>query len=620
VLTNDDLTGIIPVPRWLLDMEDGSTAEAIAAVLPFGELNLKPPVGQEWRGFTTLAEFDAWLAAGDPQQFWHWHDMGVPGDYNITPGTPVSTVKTLMSASVVPHWFDSTNTVLPPAQYTVTHVQKPDELASVVTVTYPADVAVGSWVIYQGDPRYNGPAPSDYIMGEQIKPGQTQTVFTVPWTSPGGMRGGSVYIGHGYDGRKSVPLITIVAPPSAVTLRRVASTGPDINDKLVLDIDAAQPALQSLSIGPQKIRVVYDQGLTFQQAFGVEPGFHVPGSPSIPFKAMLNNVEVDLNVLCAGDAVPLRGNYGPVWSSQTLADALSIGGSLVLKMDSTKPAMEWTSTPVVARWQDAQTVAQLVHLFQVRDEQYNFSWEDFGVPFNPDYTHFLKDGTTLDQAKAALAASALGHYLDTLIVPPLDLTGVTTSHFKDPDSLATDRKVVFQVDFPADKFVGQWIIMQARADYTVGGAANSLQSAQIAAGQTSATFKFEYNQNGMFQVYGYIGQTPFLRPASLTLPVAFSVKGIKPDPVLSTAGLTTFTVEGTGFGAATQIDVEGEGWAVTPITVVSHSRLTFQKDVAAHYGPGSLTTYIRNDTTATSGTNGTALKVVTTIVAPPANP
>jgi hypothetical protein len=85
-------------------------------------------------------------------------------------------------------------------------------------------------------------------------------------------------------------------------------------------------------------------------------------------------------------------------------------------------------------------------------------------------------------------------------------------------------------------------------------------------------------------------------------PPPFSATGITPSPLPASSGPTTFTIQGTGFDAQTQVDVSGEGYGKTPITLVSPTQITFQKDPSADYGSGPVNVYVRQGASGTPQT------------------
>jgi hypothetical protein len=304
-----DLTGIVPVPKWLLDQENAATAEAIVAALPFGELGAVPPgsggtvvaptvtgasppmipdtagmttitltgtgfsadtqisvegeawgttpvtlvsatrlnfkvdiaanygpgpltvyvrndrttdagvdgpaargtttiyralPSAPWNAFATLAEFDAWKAAEDPQVYIPWANFGLKSDGSggLDPNTSVQAAKDAINASATRYFFDPTNPI-PPAGFTITAalVKDPASTATdrkgVCTVTFPADKAVGSWALFTME-QADGATPADAGQAEQIKAGQTTVTFNVTYgkDKPGGA---AVYVGKGCD-------------------------------------------------------------------------------------------------------------------------------------------------------------------------------------------------------------------------------------------------------------------------------------------------------------------------------------------------------------------------------------------------------------------------------------
>jgi hypothetical protein len=289
----------------------------------------------------------------------------------------------------------------------------------------------------------------------------------------------------------------------------------DVGGTLTLDIDGAQPALKPLSTTPQPIRLALEPGLTPELAFGAPfPDYPTKSADS---KAVIGGATVDLKKLMTGDAAAFSADFGGNWSSNAFGTALLVGGTFSLKLDGTTPALEWASVPVIAGWRDAKTTAQLVHLLATRDENYAWAWSDFGAPVNTSYAHWFADGTTIQAAMIALTKSPGEPFLGPLTVPPVPLTGVTAAFTKDAAFTPTDRKVVYTVNFPADTLVGQWVILHARVEYTVGGVANAIQSKHIVAGQTKVEFNFTYDRDGFHSATSFIGQT-LLPNANLSLP------------------------------------------------------------------------------------------------------
>lgn len=94
-------------------------------------------------------------------------------------------------------------------------------------------------------------------------------------------------------------------------------------------------------------------------------------------------------------------------------------------------------------------------------------------------------------------------------------------------------------------------------------------------------------------------------------PPPFSATGVAPAKVPTTAGMTTFTITGTGFDANTQVDVSGNGYGKVPITLVSPTTITFAQDVAQSYGEGPVHIDVRQ------GDAGTPQRVTFDIVNPP---
>jgi hypothetical protein len=165
-----------------------------------------PNPAAPWNAFTTIAEFNAWKNTEDPQAYLTWANLGLKsdGNGNLDPATTVQAAKDAINASPSRYFFDPTNKSPDAAAFTpVTATQAKDPAATatdrkaVTTVTFPADKAVGTWVLFVTDPADTA-TPADAAQAKQIAAGQTSMTFNVTYGKdrPGGA---AVYFGKGYD-------------------------------------------------------------------------------------------------------------------------------------------------------------------------------------------------------------------------------------------------------------------------------------------------------------------------------------------------------------------------------------------------------------------------------------
>jgi hypothetical protein len=209
------IPGITPPPKWLTDMEDATTIEAIAAALPFGDVSASAPdPSAPWNAFKTLADFDAWKSTNDPQDYIPWDDFGLvtdPRTSHLDASNTVAGVKAVISGSALRYFFDPTNPAMPAG--TVVAVAQAKNAAATasdrkadITVTIPADKVVGAWVVLQIPPG-NVTPETERAQAQQVAAGQTSMVFHVTYTKDAPARA-SIYVGRGYDGFKQVPAVT----------------------------------------------------------------------------------------------------------------------------------------------------------------------------------------------------------------------------------------------------------------------------------------------------------------------------------------------------------------------------------------------------------------------------